>query len=69
LPPVSGVVLVGEIPGASDIQTATGMAGAVQVISATSYYDVEGADIRALLASLRQRGPSDGHGTWAASTL
>ena len=68
LPPVSGSVLSAETPGTQGTQAATGLPGAVQVTAATSYYDVEGADIRALLASLRQRGPSDGHGTWAAST-
>jgi predicted secreted Zn-dependent protease len=40
----------------------------VRMRASTTYYDVEGVDLRGLLASLRQRGPSDGHGTWAAST-
>jgi predicted secreted Zn-dependent protease len=39
-----------------------------QVTSATTLYEVEGADARTLLASLRQRGPRDGHESWAAST-
>jgi len=68
LPAASGTVLAAEAPGPPDPQTTAATTGAVQVTAATSYYDVEGADIRALLASLRQRGPSDGHGTWAAST-
>jgi predicted secreted Zn-dependent protease len=64
----SASALASELPAAPDPQAAAGLPGVVQVTAATSYYDVEGADIRALLASLRQRGPSDGHGTWAAST-
>lgn len=68
LPRESGLVMAAKLPGTQDAPTTTGMPSAVQVTSAISYYDVEGADIRALLTSLRQRGPSDGHGTWAAST-
>ena len=68
MPRESGLVLTADLPGAPDAQTTTAMPAAVHVTSATSFYAVEGADIRALLASLRQHGPSDGHGTWAAST-
>jgi predicted secreted Zn-dependent protease len=51
-----------------DVQAPAAAPAAVQVTSAASFYDVEGSDVRTLLASLRQRGPADGHGTWAAST-
>jgi predicted secreted Zn-dependent protease len=47
---------------------ATAMAPAIQLTSSTHLYDVEGTDVPALLASLRQRGPADDSGTWAAST-
>jgi predicted secreted Zn-dependent protease len=40
----------------------------VSVTASTRFYEVEGADARSLLASLGQRGPRDGHETWAAST-
>lgn len=60
--------LTAEPIGAPDAPIGSAMPAPVQVTSATSYYDVEGADLQTLLASLRQRGPSDGHGTWAAST-
>ena len=52
-----------------DGQDAAAVPTTVQVTSATSFYDVEGADVRTLLASLRQRGPADGHEQWAASTV
>lgn len=68
LPRASGLALAADPTGPPRAQATTGLPAAVQVTSATTYYDVEGADIRALLASLRQRGPSDGHETWAAST-
>jgi len=41
---------------------------AIRLTTATEYYPVEGATVRSLLSSLRERGPSDGHGTWAANT-
>lgn len=41
---------------------------AVAITSATGYYAVEGGDARALRDSIRQRGPRDAHGAWAAST-
>lgn len=40
----------------------------VQVATATRFYDVEGQDITAILASVRERGPRDHDGNWAAST-
>lgn len=67
-PRVYGVLAAADPPAAPDAQTTMASPTAVQVTSATSFYDVEGADVRSLLTSLRQRGPSDGHGTWAAST-
>lgn len=68
LPRQHGAVLAVDPTGSADAPTTTALPASVQVTAATSYYDVEGADIRSLVASLRQRGPSDGHGTWAAST-
>jgi predicted secreted Zn-dependent protease len=68
IPGVSSGILATDSPGPSDEQAATARPLAVQVTSATSFYEVDGADIRTLLASLRQRGPSDGRQTWAAST-
>jgi predicted secreted Zn-dependent protease len=55
-------------PDAPEEQPAAALRGGVRVSSSTSLYAVEGANTRSLLASLRQRGPSDGQGTWAAST-
>jgi predicted secreted Zn-dependent protease len=63
-----GRALTADPPGAPSGQTASAAPGPVQVTSATTFYAVEGADVRSLLASLRQRGPADRHGTWAAST-
>lgn len=40
----------------------------VRLTASTEYYPVEGASVNTLLDSLRERGPSDGHGTWAANT-
>jgi predicted secreted Zn-dependent protease len=40
----------------------------VRVATSNTYYAVDGGDLRSLLASLRQHGPSDSTGTWAAST-
>lgn len=40
----------------------------LHVTALERYYDVEGADPRSALASVRQRGPRDGDGEWAAST-
>ena len=68
LPRESGLAVMADPHGPPEAQAATATPDAVQVTSAVSYYDVEGADVRSLLASLRQRGPGDGHGTWAAST-
>lgn len=67
-PRVYGVLSAADPPAAPEAQTTTAFPAAVQVTSATSFYDVDGADVRSLLTSLRQRGPSDGSGTWAAST-
>jgi predicted secreted Zn-dependent protease len=63
-----GVALAADPDGASDAQATAAMPAAVQVSAAATFYDVEGTDVRSLLASLRQRGPSDGQGTGAAST-
>lgn len=68
LPREHGVVLAADQVGPGDAPTTTALPASVRVTSATSFYDVEGADIRSLVSSLRQRGPSDGRGTWAAST-
>ena len=68
LPRGSGVAQVADPTGQPDVQATTSLPAAVQVTFATTFYDVEGTDIRTLLALLRQRGPSDGQGTWVAST-
>src|SRR5688500_1665584 len=51
-----------------DGQPTTAVPDMVRVTSTTSLYDVEGSNVRTLLASLRQRGPVDGDERWAAST-
>jgi predicted secreted Zn-dependent protease len=55
-------------PEAPDEQAPAAPRPGVSVTALPKPYPVEGSDIRSLLASLRQRGPSDGQGTWAAST-
>ncbi len=40
----------------------------VSVTASTHFYEVEGADLLSLLASLGQRGPRDGSEVWAART-
>jgi predicted secreted Zn-dependent protease len=54
-----------ESPGEPSM---AGIEDRVRVRVLTEIYPVEGADLQTLLASLRQRGPSDGGDTWAAST-
>lgn len=54
--------------GTSDDATTAVLTDAVRLTTSTEYYPVEGTNVSALLASLRERGPSDGHGTWAANT-
>jgi predicted secreted Zn-dependent protease len=55
-------------PETSDDQAATTPVDGVRTTASTDYYTIEGASLSALLSSLRERGPSDGHGTWAANT-
>jgi predicted secreted Zn-dependent protease len=55
-------------PGTPDDAATAAPPDAVRLTSETEYYPVEGSSLRALLTSLRERGPSDGHGTWAANT-
>jgi predicted secreted Zn-dependent protease len=55
-------------PDTSDDATTAVPTDAVRLTTATEYYAVEGSTVSSLLASLRERGPNDGHGTWAANT-
>lgn len=55
-------------PELPEDQAPASLPNGVRVSASTGFYAVEGTDLRGLLASLRQNGPSDGHGTWAAST-
>jgi predicted secreted Zn-dependent protease len=55
-------------PVAADEQATAAIPDSVHVTTSSQYYAVEGASISSLLTSLRRHGPSDGSGTWAAST-
>jgi predicted secreted Zn-dependent protease len=57
------------VPGAPDDQATAAPSDGVRLTTSTDYYAVEGASLASLLASLRQRGPGDGHGAWAANTV
>jgi predicted secreted Zn-dependent protease len=54
-----------ETPGD---QVPTALVDGVRLSASTDYYAIEGSSLSALLSSLREHGPSDGHGTWAANT-
>jgi predicted secreted Zn-dependent protease len=65
---VANDALAAAPPSTLDNATTAPPTDAVRLTTATEYYPVEGSTVRSLLASLRERGPSDGHGTWAANT-
>jgi predicted secreted Zn-dependent protease len=66
--PDGAEIAVAAPPETPDGQGSAGTLTGVSVTASTRLYEVEGADVGSLLASLRQRGPQDGHETWAAST-
>jgi predicted secreted Zn-dependent protease len=53
---------------AGSAQTAPGEPSQVRVTTVNQFYDVDGTDLRSVLASIRQHGPHDADGAWAAST-
>jgi predicted secreted Zn-dependent protease len=55
-------------PEAPDAQVTPPPADGVSITDSTDFYAVDGSSLSTLLSSLRERGPSDGHGTWAANT-
>jgi predicted secreted Zn-dependent protease len=64
----SDVALAAPPPEPSGDQATTTPVDGVRMTATTDYYAIEGSSLSALLASLRERGPNDGHGTWAANT-
>jgi predicted secreted Zn-dependent protease len=64
----SALAVLASSPEAADETAVVAARGGVTVTASTSFYGVEGSDVRSLLVSLRQRGPRDSHGAWAAST-
>ncbi len=57
-----------QAPTARSVQGPTAEPMQVRLTTVNRFYDVEGTDIRSLLTSVRQRGPRDDAGAWAAST-
>jgi predicted secreted Zn-dependent protease len=57
-----------QLPTVASVQTLPAEPLRVRLTAVNTFYDVEGTDVRSLLVSLRQRGPRDDAGAWAAST-